>query len=101
MKYTAKYVVWLAASIAGAVVVLPGAAKAEVPTDGPQFDTYMQALERNGYNLTPQTALRVAQIKCDGAPPWFVGEEMRVQGVPYGAQLRVFDTASAYMCSIK
>ena len=43
-----------------AAVALAGAASA-IPDQGtPEFDQYLQGLERNGYNLNPDTAWRVA-----------------------------------------
>ena len=39
-----------------AAVALAGAANA-IPEQGtPEFDNYMQALQRNGFNLNPDTA---------------------------------------------
>jgi hypothetical protein len=50
-----------------AAVALAGAANA-IPEQGtPEFDNYMQALQRNGFNLNPETAWRVAHQACQAA----------------------------------
>lgn len=56
-----------------AAVALTGAANA-IPEQGtPEFDTYMQALQRNRFNLNPDTAWRVAHQACEGGIPGFLG----------------------------
>lgn len=53
-----------------------------VPEQGtPEFDAYMQGLERNGFHLNPETAWRVAHQSCQGGPPGFLGWELMAQGV--------------------
>ena len=50
------------------------------PTKGtPEFDTYMQALQPNGFNLNPDTAWRVANQACEGGSPGFLGYELIAQ----------------------
>ena len=61
-------------------VALAGAAGA-IPEQGtPEFDVYMQALQRNGFNLNPDTAWRVAHQACEGGIPGFIGYELVAQG---------------------
>ena len=44
-----------------ATAVCLAATAAAIPEQGtPEFDTYMQGLERNGFNLNPDTAWRLA-----------------------------------------
>ncbi|MCH9643134.1 MAG: DUF732 domain-containing protein [Actinomycetia bacterium] len=92
------------AALIGAMVTavaLAGAAGA-VPDQGtPEFDAYMQGLERNGFNLNPDTAWRVAHQACEGSIPGFIGWEMIAQGVVGpGAQQRLMDVARKYTCPI-
>ena len=62
-------------------VALAGAAGA-VPDQGtPEFDNYMQGLERNGFHLNPDTAWRVAHQSCEGGVPGFIGWELLAQVV--------------------
>jgi hypothetical protein len=85
-----------------ASVALAGIAGA-VPGPGtPEFDTYMQALQRNGYNLTPDTALHAAQVACEGG--WYatLPYELIPQGVVgKGAIDRVLDVARQYNCPVQ
>jgi hypothetical protein len=79
-----------------------GAAHA-VPDQGtPEFDGYMQGLQRNGYTLNPDTAWRVAHQACIGGLPGYIGWEMAAQGViGPGAQERVMDVARKYACPVQ
>lgn len=93
------------APLIGAVVTavaLAGAANA-IPDQGtPEFDAYMQGLQRNGFNLSPDTAWRVAHQACEGGLPGFIGWEMIAQGVVGpGAQQRLMDVATQYACPIQ
>jgi hypothetical protein len=74
-----------------------------VPDQGtPEFDNYMQGLERNGYNLNPDTAWRVAHQACIGGIPGYIGLELAAQGVVGpGAQQRVMDVARKYACPVQ
>ena len=83
-------------------VALAGAAGA-IPEQGtPEFDAYMQALQRNGFNLNPDTAWRVAHQACEGGIPGFIGYEMLAQGVVGpGAQLRLMNVATQYACPVQ
>jgi len=83
-------------------VALATAANA-IPDQGtPEFDEYMQGLDRNGYHLTPDTAWRVAHQACVGGLPGFIDLEMAAQGViGPGAQERVFDVARKYACPVQ
>ena len=85
-----------------ATVALAGAAGA-IPDQGtPAFDTYMQGLQRNGFNLNPDTAWRVAHQACEGGLPGFIGWEMIAQGVVGpGAQQRLLEVARQYACPIQ
>ena len=92
-------------SLIGAVIVavaLSGAASA-IPEQGtPEFDTYMQALQRNGYNLNPDTAWRVAHQACIGGIPGYIGLELAAQGViGPGAQQRLMNVAMQYACPVQ
>ena len=90
----------------GAVLVtaiaLAGVANA-IPDQGtPEFDQYMQGLERNGYNLNPDTAWRVAHQACIGGVPGYINLELAAQGVVGpGAQQRVMDVARKYACPVQ
>lgn len=95
----------LIATLAAAVVAataLAGTAQA-VPDQGtPAFDEYMQGLQRNGYNLNPDTAWRVAHQACIGGVPGYIGVELAAQGViGPGAQQRVMDVARKYACPVQ
>ncbi|MGV1006201.1 MAG: DUF732 domain-containing protein [Candidatus Nanopelagicales bacterium] len=89
----------------GAVIaafVLAGVANA-IPEQGtPEFDTYMQALQRNGFNLNPDTAWRVAHQACVGGIPGYIGLELAAQGVVGpGAQQRLMNVAIQYACPVQ
>ena len=93
------------ASLACAVVTaisLPAAANA-IPDQGtPEFDAYLQGLQRNGYHLNPDTAWRVSHQACVGGIPGYIGLELAAQGViGPGAQERVMDVARTYACPIQ
>jgi hypothetical protein len=83
-------------------VALAGAAGA-VPDQGtPEFDNYMQGLERNGFHLNPDTAWRVAHQSCEGGVPGFIGWELIAQGViGPGASQRLMDVARKYACPVQ
>ena len=83
-------------------VVLAGAAGA-IPEQGtPEFDVFLQALQRNGFNLNPDTAWRVAHQACEGGLPGFIGYELLAQGVVGpGAQQRVMNVAMQYACPVQ
>jgi hypothetical protein len=83
-------------------VALAGAAAA-IPEQGtPEFDIYLQALQRNGFNLNPDTAWRVAHQACEGGIPGFIGYEMLAQGViGPGAQQRLLNVAMQYACPVQ
>ncbi|MCX8559510.1 DUF732 domain-containing protein [Mycolicibacterium mucogenicum] len=85
-----------------AAVALAGAAGA-IPDQGtPEFDQYLQGLERNGYNLNPDTAWRVAHQACIGGIPGYINLELAAQGViGPGAQQRVMDVARKYACPVQ
>ncbi|MUL45885.1 DUF732 domain-containing protein [Mycobacterium sp. CBMA293] len=85
-----------------AAIALAGAASA-IPDQGtPEFDVYMQGLERNGYNLNPDTAWRVAHQACIGGIPGYINLELAAQGViGPGAQQRVMDVARKYACPVQ
>jgi hypothetical protein len=82
-----------------AALALAGTAGA-IPDQGtPQFNDYMQGLERNGFHLNPDTAWRVAHQACIGGIPGYIGIELAAQGVVGpGAQDRVFEVARKYAC---
>ena len=93
------------APLLGAVVTaiaLAGVAGA-IPEQGtPEFDTYMQARERNGFNLIADTAWRVAHQACEGGIPGYIGLEMAAQGViGPGAQQRLMNVAMQYACPVQ
>ena len=95
----------VAATLFAAVVTalsLAGTAQA-IPDQGtPAFDAYLQGLQRNGYNLNPDTAWRVAHQACIGGIPGYIGLELAAQGViGPGAQERVFDVARKYACPVQ
>ena len=83
-------------------VALAGAAGAIPELGTPEFDVYMQALQRNGFNLNPDTAWRVAHQACEGGIPGFIGYEMLAQGViGPGAQQRLLNVAMQYACPVQ
>ena len=93
------------APLIGAVVfavALAGVAGA-IPEQGtPEFDAYMQALQRNGFNLNPDTAWRVAHQACVGGIPGYIGLELAAQGViGPGAQQRLMNGAMQYACPVQ
>ncbi|AQA06502.1 DUF732 domain-containing protein [Mycobacterium sp. MS1601] len=96
-----RVVASLVAAVATALA-LAGTAQA-IPDQGtPAFDEYMQGLQRNGYNLNPDTAWRVAHQACIGGIPGYIGLEMAAQGViGPGAQDRVMEVARTYACPIQ
>ena len=84
-----------AVSLAGTAYAVPDQAT-------PAFDEYMQGLQRNGYNLNPDTAWRVAHQACIGGIPGYIGLELAAQGViGPGAQQRVMDVARKYACPVQ
>jgi len=91
----------LVAALAAALA-LAGAANA-IPDQGtPQFNDYLQGLERNGFHLNPDTAWRVAHQACIGGIPGYIGIELAAQGVVGpGAQDRVFEVARKYACPVQ
>ncbi len=83
-------------------IALAGTAQAIPDQDTPEFDAYMQGLERNGYHLNPDTAWRVAHQACVGGIPGYIGLELAAQGViGPGAQQRVMDVAQKYACPVQ
>jgi hypothetical protein len=74
-----------------------------IPEQGtPEFDVYLQALQRNGFNLNPDTAWRVAHQACEGGIPGFIGYELLAQGVVGpGAQQRLMNVAMQYACPVQ
>ncbi|WP_024441164.1 MULTISPECIES: hypothetical protein [unclassified Mycobacterium] len=95
----------VAAALFTAVVsaVALAATAGAIPEQGtPEFDTYMQGLERNGFNLNPDTAWRVAHQACEGGLPGFIGWELMAQGVVGpGADQRLMDVARKYACPVQ
>ena len=89
----------------GAVVTAVALASAAgaIPEQGsPEFDVFLQALQRNGFNLNPDTAWRVAHQACEGGLPGFIGYELLAQGVVGpGAQQRVMNVAMQYACPVQ
>ncbi|MEN3219723.1 DUF732 domain-containing protein [Mycolicibacterium porcinum] len=89
---------------AAVVTALALAATANaIPDQGtPEFDNYMQGLERNGYHLSPDTAWRVAHQACIGGPQGYIGWEVAASGVldPAGFD-RVKDVARKYACPVQ
>lgn len=90
----------IAAIVATTALAGPAAA---IPEQGtPEFDTYLQALQRNGFNLNPDTAWRVAHQACEGGLPGFIGWELIAQGVVGpGAQQRLLNVAMQYACPVQ
>jgi len=97
-----KRVMALLIGVVIATLTLAGAANA-IPEQGtPEFDTYLQALQRNGFNLNPETAWRVAHQACEGGIPGFLGYELIAQGViGPGAQQRLMNVAMQYACPVQ
>lgn len=94
----------VAALIAATVTAVAFAATAgAIPDQGtPDFDTYMQGLERNGFHLNPDTAWRVAHQACEGGLPGLIGWELIAQGVVGpGADQRLMDVARKYACPVQ
>ena len=91
----------LVAAVAAAIA-MAGTAGA-IPDQGtPQFNDYLQGLERNGFHLNPDTAWRVAHQACIGGIPGYIGIELAAQGVVGpGAQDRVFEVARKYACPVQ
>lgn len=91
----------LAAAAATALAFAPAAHA--IPDQGtPEFDAYLQGLQRNGYTLNPDTAWRVSHQACIGGIPGYIGLELAAQGViGPGAQERVFDVARTYACPVQ
>lgn len=89
-------------AVIAAGVWLAGPAGA-IPDQGtPEFDNYMQGLERNGFHLNPDTAWRLAHQSCEGSLPGFLGWELAAQGVVGpGAGDRVAAVARQYNCPVK
>ena len=95
----------VSASLIAAVIAamaLAGVANA-IPEQGtPEFDSYLQALQRNGFNLNPDTAWRVAHQACIGGIPGYIGLELAAQGViGPGAQQRLMNVAMQYACPVQ
>ncbi|VEG57277.1 Uncharacterised protein [Mycolicibacterium aurum] len=94
----------LAALVVAVAAAMTLAATANaIPDQGtPEFDAYLQGLQRNGYNLNPDTAWRVSHQACVGGIPGYIGLELAAQGViGPGAQERVMDVARTYACPIQ
>ena len=94
----------LAAMVAAMVTGIALAATAgAIPDQGtPEFDTYMDGLERNGFHLNPDTAWRVAHQACEGGLPGLIGWELVAQGVVGpGADQRLMDVARKYACPVQ
>jgi len=74
-----------------------------IPEQGtPEFDTYMEGLERNGFHLNPDTAWRLAHQSCEGGLPGYIGLELAAQGVVGpGANQRAMDVARKYACPVQ
>ena len=91
----------LIAAVATTIAFAPAANA--VPDQGtPAFDEYLQGLQRNGYNLNPDTAWRVSHQACVGGIPGYIGLELAAQGViGPGAQERVMDVARKYACPVQ
>ena len=91
----------LFAAAVTAIALAPAAGA--IPDQGtPEFDTYMQGLERNGFNLNPDTAWRVAHQACEGGLPGYIGLELAAQGViGPGADQRLMEVARKYACPVQ
>jgi len=83
-------------------LALAGTAQA-IPDQGtPEFDNYMQGLDRNGFHLNPDTAWRMAHQACIGGIPGYISLELAAQGViGPGAQDRAFEVARKYACPVQ
>ncbi|MEB3068734.1 DUF732 domain-containing protein [[Mycobacterium] vasticus] len=88
---------------AGAATLALAPAAGAIPDQGtPEFDTYMAGLERNGFNLNPDTAWRVAHQACEGGLPGYIGLELAAQGViGPGADQRLMEVARKYACPVQ
>ena len=97
-----KRVLAALAAAAATAVVLAVPAQA-IPEQGtPEFEAYLQGLQRNGYTLNPDTAWRVAHQACVGGIPGYIGLELAAQGViGPGAQQRVMEVARTYACPVQ
>ena len=82
-------------------VALAGVAAA-IPEQGtPEFDVFLQALQRNGFNLIRHRVARRSQA-CEGGIPGFIGYELLAQGViGPGAQQRLMNVAMQYACPVQ
>lgn len=91
------------AVIAGAAALALAATAGAIPDQGtPEFNDYLQGLERNDFHLEPDTAWRLAHQTCEGGPPGFLGWELTAQGVVGpGAQMRAAEVARKYLCPIQ
>ena len=91
----------LIAAVATTIAFAPAANA--VPDQGtPEFDNYMQGLDRNGFHLNPDTAWRVAHQACTGSIPGYISWELAAQGViGPGAEQRVYDVARKYACPVQ
>ncbi|MCV7068109.1 DUF732 domain-containing protein [Mycolicibacterium houstonense] len=90
--------------IAAVAAALALAAPANaIPDQGtPEFDNYMQGLDRNGFHLNPDTAWRVAHQACMGGIPGYISWELAAQGViGPGSEQRVYDVARKYACPVQ
>lgn len=89
-------------AVVGTAITLAATAHA-IPDQGtPDFDNYMQGLERNGFHLNPDTAWRVAHQACIGGIPGYINLELAAQGViGPGSQDRVMDVARKYACPVQ
>lgn len=91
-----------ALGVIAAGVWLAGPAGA-IPEQGtPEFDSYLQGLERNGFHLNPDTAWRVAHQACEGGLPGFLNWELTAQGViGPGSGDRLYAVARQYACPVQ
>lgn len=89
-------------TMALAVTLTLAPSASAIPDQGtPAFDNYMAGLQRNGFNLHPDTAWRVAHQTCVGGIPGYIGVELAAQGVVGpGAQERLFSVARTYACPV-
>jgi len=96
-----RVLISLVVAVATATALAPAANA--IPDQGtPEFEAYLQGLQRNGYNLNPDTAWRVSHQACVGGIPGYIGLELAAQGViGPGAQERVMDVARTYACPIQ
>jgi hypothetical protein len=94
----------IAPLFAAVVTALALAATANaIPDQGtPEFDNYMQGLDRNGYHLNPDTAWRLAHQSCEGGLIGYLGVELSAHGIiGIGAQHRAMDVARQYACPVQ